>query len=378
MTIFSSVQKHFTKTYLCVCAIFSMSIQLPCLATSDARDDDPQVVSGLSAIFGVDAGPVWVSSGHPDFEASKNGIALSGKALLSFYVQRFIFEGGPGWSSATVKGGPAKALLANGDSDSKEVNTQFGYGEFSFRYRPTRVLQLGLISQVTAGSDATFSPFRDGNKRPQALGGVVIAHGDPQKVMDMRIGLQFLTDLSVSDRQIYLLQASVHFGVPLFRGDTIVKDKIVKVTKEQTVIKHVNRLLVTLEPDVVSFQPHGAALTLNGRHFLDELGRYLMQHQEDWGEIDIAAHTDEGDSAEERLKLSEDRAAEVKAVFAAVAIPTEKIRTYGFGDKRPGPHKRRIELSFAHVKKAKEIADVITQLKQNLKKPLTCQEDVCQ
>ena len=51
--------------------------------------------------------------------------------------------------------------------------------------------------------------------------------------------------------------------------------------------------------------------------------------------IELAGHTDSDGSAESNLKLSQDRAAAVKAYLVSKGISASRIQTVGYGESRP-------------------------------------------
>ena len=126
----------------------------PAEAGLDDADNvgEPEIVgqkgTGISAVFGLDLGMAFANSEHTEYESSKTGYSLSGKALLSLYVEKMILEAGPGWMFNRITGGPAKQLRRDDETgqdaqEGSEVVTQTAFAEFSARYRPSHRWQVG-------------------------------------------------------------------------------------------------------------------------------------------------------------------------------------------------------------------------------------------
>ena len=218
------------------------------------------------------------------------------------------------------------------------------------------------------------------------LFGLVVANGDPSKLMDFRWGFQLLTDLTISERQLFLANLNLHFGVPIIKPDVVIKEKKVIQIKEKPVDRIVNRFFIILDRELVNFKTNSAELQPESSAYLASVGKVLAENMDLWEGLDIAGHTDSRGSAELNTTLSRNRADEVKAILTVQGIQAERIRTYGFGPSRPIDNgtdevalarNRRVEMSFEGVKNPVKLQQLLDRQRKVRLTPETCTDTGC-
>jgi outer membrane protein OmpA-like peptidoglycan-associated protein len=116
-------------------------------------------------------------------------------------------------------------------------------------------------------------------------------------------------------------------------------------------------ITVSLDAKSVNFDLSKATLKPHSAALLKRLAAALLEHDEAWGGLDIAGHTDVSGREESNQKLSQARAQTVCDLFVSSGIRREKLRCAGYGSSRllPGlernsPEHRRVELEFKDIK----------------------------
>jgi hypothetical protein len=156
--------------------------------------------------FGVSGGLVRV--GETTFpEREKDGGLLGVKALFSRSTEAWVYDAGFGFFRSFVRSDTFG--VAN-----YSVATQAGFLEIAAAHRLTQRIQAGLLAHLWMGTDVTFSQAT--NDSPLAgLVGAKIQYAIPIPSALLRVGASFITDLTISNRQLLLGLLNVEFGFAL-------------------------------------------------------------------------------------------------------------------------------------------------------------------
>ena len=90
---------------------------------------------------------------------------------------------------------------------------------------------------------------------------------------------------------------------------------------------------VVLE-DKVLFETDQTRISAGGRRALMAVVTLWQQHKE-WDRLEVEGHADHRGTAEYNQKLSESRAARVRAVLLELGLAEGKVTSRGFGSTRP-------------------------------------------
>jgi hypothetical protein len=157
--------------------------------------------------IGMDGG--WARlTGTTMPEANKSGYQFSIKALGSFYSRHWVLDTGLGYFTNNISDNEAGQEI--------RIITNGAFVEVSPRYRLGPSWQLGPVINALFSSDATFSPNPDDSNPISGLIGLRIQREMDVHHYTVRAGLQGLTDFTISDRQIWLIEGDLQFGFSLY------------------------------------------------------------------------------------------------------------------------------------------------------------------
>lgn len=123
---------------------------------------------------------------------------------------------------------------------------------------------------------------------------------------------------------------------------------VVKKAAPAPVVSGVEKVRVIFTPkeliikDEVKFKHAKAELTNEGKNLLDEVASVLREHKGEYKKITIEGHTNRLGSATYNQKLSENRAAAVKAYLVEQGIEPQALRSAGYGKSRPKKFKHKM------------------------------------
>ena len=119
------------------------------------------------------------------------------------------------------------------------------------------------------------------------------------------------------------------------------------------------KLVITLDISSLPFEFDSARLPKFYGDRVREIGRFLGTHKATWHDLSVQGNTDERGSNKYNDKLSNERAHMVKQLLMEGGAPPAKIKSIGFGKRRPLDHRhnekgwamnRRVDLVFRGVK----------------------------
>jgi hypothetical protein len=154
---------------------------------------------------GLDAGPMEVSTSAVG-EKDQSGQQLRPKLLVSYYLnEKWAFDGGLGWTRFSV----------DTEDKSTTVATRAGFVELSPKWRPTERWQLGLLADFYFGTDLSFAASYQ-TPGVAVFGGVQAAYDlSVASKWRLRLAAMLLTDVNVTERQIYAGMAGLQIGLPI-------------------------------------------------------------------------------------------------------------------------------------------------------------------
>ncbi len=353
------------------------------------ENNDPNATR-FSLFGGAGLGYSWLTD---NVDSNKKGLNAEGRITGALYSPKIAFDLGLGWLYSRLSGSSTSSLT--GLTTDTTIITQAGFVDLSPRYRfANSHLELGLLGRVMFGTNTDFGPV-DTQSGAQVFIGPKATWAWLDEDIQYRLGLQLITDLTITDRQVWMPLLSFEIGIPLFKSKTVVRetettrteyvDKIVE--KEKIVEKIVpSEAVLVFDDEVVHFEIAKATLYPESRKFFAEVGRYLAGNQGLWKTLKVSGHTDATGNANDNLKLSKQRAGSVARVLVASGVPASKIKTAGYGETRPVDpgntpvayaRNRRVEISFGEGANSKQLHDEINRIKLRTIKPRTCEGDRC-
>jgi outer membrane protein OmpA-like peptidoglycan-associated protein len=335
------------------------------------RDRKRRSGTGLGVFLGIDGGVATTSPDEPDMESVKNGFQLGAKGGVCIFTNDVSLDVGAGYFYNDLTGGTDKRENETATGTEELRNTRVilrtAYAEFSPKFRLGDYWQAGPLGQVMFGADTTFGT-QIGKPRPTILAGLQLNFGEIGNDPGLRVGGQFLTDVNVLGRQIYLGLLSLQYVIPLVEQETVYKDKEVhhvkEVVRKERVEKAVERIIIKenarfiFDSQMINFETDRHNLSKNSETFLLRLGAFLKEKGNIWKEVIIEGHTDVRGTLEHNMRLSDNRAASVRRALIQGGILDSRIRSVGYGPTRPldsgdDPvalaRNRRVEFNFTGV-----------------------------
>ena len=276
-------------------------------------------------------------------ESDKKGYQASLRILGSRYVSDWVFDMGLGWFYNKVSGDnqfvPGVAI--------REI-TRGGFVELCPRYRfNDSHWQLGPAAHALFGTNVSFdeNPATDLERFALAAGvrGDYETGGEKSR---WRFGAQFVTDLTISNRNVWWAVADIQFGIPIHAARAVepeptpvptptpiassrpVAPKFAEVTPEKNI-------KIYLGEAVLRFKTAKSDLRPSSRDILSKVSGYLKKNDKAWGSMRIEGHADSRGKPDSNLRLSVRRAGSVKNALVKLGIPEKKLTTRGFGDTKP-------------------------------------------
>ena len=347
--------------------------------------------TGFTLFLGLDGGVMQSNPNFPAKEAAKSGFQVGAKALVSLFTNELALDIGGGYLYNTIsaKAGDKsvdKVTGATTEFNNVTIITKAGYFEASPRLRLGEYWQFGPVGQAFFGTDVTFGPEPADKILPTILAGLQL-NFVTGKDIPFRFGAQFLTDVNLHERQVYLGLLNLQIGIPIVKPKTIITERRAMAINEniqrQQVDKPVQKIVVKevvrflFDSQVIHFETDKAVLSASSEFFLREFARFLNTNPDLWSEITIEGHTDIRGSMEHNMELSRNRAASVRQALVAASMPAGKINSKGFGYTMPlDPgttevalaRNRRVEMSFEGVSDASRLREAIDRIKNATQK----------
>jgi hypothetical protein len=373
------------------------------IATEQTRTSlSPPSTGGLTLFMGVEAGPIFVLSPSPD-ESNKNGYLVAGKGLASLYWENWVLDTGIGWLSAQVKsqlpGKDEYPKLTPGTESTfipgpVKIIVNSGFAELAARYRLSRDWQLGIVGDVLLSSgDTSFGAITARDEKPTKATGLIggqIAFGTQTRDSNWRFCIEYLTDLTIKERQVHFASASLQFGIPIIEPDRIreerevltQKQRVERVTKEKLEKKVVvrNVLRFVFDSKEVLFVDGGKKLHPDSLAFIKDIGALAAEKNSDWAEIEIDPQLMPTVPADKMALLREFRANAVRAALRLGGADNLKIKTRplpvaAIGKAPSGTSaitSERLVLNFKGMQADRTFIDKIRELMKQYRIPDTC------
>ncbi len=279
--------------------------------------------------------------------------------------------------------------------------TRAGFAEFSPRLRLGKHFEIGPSAGVIFGTNASFGETGASSASP-VLAGLKLAFDWQTRDLHFRLVGQGQQSLTIPERRVMMASVGLEIGIPLMRGQTVVRETQVKEVRQQRETEYVETeivrkeiekvevvkevLLFSFDDQIVHFEYDRAELAESSREFLKNLGEFLASHPGLWEGLKIEGHTDTRGTPEYNQKLSDERAQAVLAVLAQAGVDSERMSASGVGLNSPldrGPsdishaRNRRVEMSFTQVTDARALRDGINRIRFSTLVPMTCLRGRC-
>jgi OmpA-OmpF porin, OOP family len=322
----------------------------------------------LFLFSGVDGGYDHLSTGDPA-ELSKHGIQGDAEGFLSWSWTDVTVETGGGWFYNVSSGNDAGSSVSH-----DKITTKAAFGRVSGRYRFTPNWEVGLTNRVLFGADTRFQTTLAQAKKVNLLLGPEAVYRFPFR-FPLQLSAAFLTDVTISNRQIYQILLGAKVGFPLMpeigtATPTPTPPPEPTATPEPTITP---TPLPTPTPTVIvvktksyvfdlqriEFDFDRSTLRPHSKKMLEDLGTFLAKHSDAWDKLTVEGHTDERGSFAYNQKLSERRAAAVRQELLRYGVKPESVGSAGFSYSRPRVPKsnpdawqrnRRVEFKFEGIR----------------------------
>jgi len=187
----------------------------------------------------------------------------------------------------------------------------------------------------------------------------------------MRLTAQALTDLYISNRQVFMIQGGLQLGLPIRAFEKRVDAPPLPKTSSQPLKPET---MVTFGPEFIYFDFNSAKLSEKSKKMLQRLGDFLSKSNA-WENLEIGGHTDTVGSFDYNLKLSDARALSVKsAILSGGFIKNTRIKAKGHSFSQPLSKEmtpeaqklnRRVEFGFDKVKNPKDFERALEEIRQS-------------
>ena len=339
-------------------------------------------LAGFNIWLGLDAGIMQSTSDNEVVESSKAGALFGGKAIFSRFSEKLMLEAGIGWQASRLKSKSPKeaatrADIDNGTVDREVVETRSGVGELGVRYRQG-AFEFGAVGQILFGADTTYSPYIGiDDSTPNGMAGLAAYYTFYGKEVNQRLGLQFLTDLTIDKRQVSSTVLQYYVSLPF----------LAPKPQEKVVVKYKGKTRYIVDAGFINFETNKFDIAESDQKYLAELGEYLNQNSDNWSLVFISSHTDHRGGDSINIALSKNRAAAVTEFLALANGQEKKIQTRSKASTQPVnsqddsmsmARNRRVEIELVGAINVVHLKRDIALIKQKYRKPDTCADETCQ
>jgi outer membrane protein OmpA-like peptidoglycan-associated protein len=327
---------------------------------------------------GLDLGMALYSETGALSDGPRSGFDFGVRGLVAYYLDSWVIDGGLGFLFISASG---TSQLNQGLSSS----TRTVFLDLSPRYRLDEHWQIGPELQFWTTTDKGLnSNITDTSTNNALMAGLQTMYewGAEKKY---RVGARWNMDLNASDRDLHVIQGFFQMSFSGF-GSKDQTNPYLEVMRESDVEKAEDlpdpepvvlptpapeqsavptqagpqeKMVVTLDVNELPFESDSARLPKYTRDRVQEIGRFLGEHKEDWTSLIVSGHTDEQGNKKYNQKLSKARADTVRQLLGEGGAPLAKIKSAGMGATRPLDRRhnktawaknRRVELEFKGVK----------------------------
>ena len=325
----------------------AVGILLAFFSFSAKAVDDP-FLHRIHLFGGGDIGYNYLGEGLGN-ELGKNGYQLNAKGLASYSWTHFTLDSGAGWLYNRSEGDSGVGNLA-----TDKITTKAGFGRIAGRYRFTPNWELGGLTRILFGADTRFATTGAESKRINVLAGIEGMYRMPW-TFPVQFSLAFLTDLTISDRQVYQLLAGIQIGFPIFswKSEPIAKEEVIpseppplppviyeEEKEEETQTDPT--ILVLPAPEEpkkyvlgdlqrIQFAYNSAEVKDASGEMLKELAEFLTQYEDAWKSLHIEGHADQRGTHEYNMDLSRRRAQSVRSELIKYGVKADRLTSEGYG-----------------------------------------------
>jgi outer membrane protein OmpA-like peptidoglycan-associated protein len=339
---------------LIICCVFAATYPTVLRAEGSKKGDpvsDP-FWHRLFVFVGGDGGYHFLSS-NDAAELSKHGYQIDAKGLLSYSWKDVTADVGGGWLFNSSVGHASSGTLLR-----DKVNMKAGFVRAAGRYRFTPRWELGLLNHVLFLADTRFQTTQPISNHVNWLFGPEAVYRLPFD-FPIQFSAAFLTDATISGRQLYQVLLGVQVGFPLM-GPISTPTPVPTATPTPeatptppptptppatptpppvpspitvTVTVPVKTYSFDLQP--IQFDFASARIRPKSMPMLKKLGAFLSEHSKGWEKLTVEGHTDRRGTAEYNMRLSRQRAESVRKVLIDEGVKESAVSAVGYGFTRP-------------------------------------------
>lgn len=316
-------------------------------------------------------------------ELDKHGFQVEPRAAASYSYQRFTFEAGGGWFYNESYGSGGTSTLLNDD-----ITTKAGFVSFVPRYRFNPAWELGLHNRILFGSETEFQTVIPGGGEVNYLLGPELVWRMPLRY-PLQLSAAFLTDATISERQLYQFLVGLQVGFELFDFRRPVPTPVPTPlpspeppaptplpTAVPTPVPTPTPLVRSyiLEVQRIEFAFNSAKVSPAGVRLLEDLGRFLAENRAAWDALEVEGHTDSVGSYPYNLKLSKARANAVRKILLEQGVPADAVTAEGYSYSRPRflendafgrERNRRVEFRFTGIRDGEKFDSFFRKLNRD-------------
>ncbi|MFK7825786.1 MAG: OmpA family protein [Oligoflexales bacterium] len=340
----------------------------------------------LHAYLGFGGGAIFSKSGNEEKEFSKRGYSLGLSGAFSRKTSSVLLEGIFGWRNSRILIDKKKDFEGTKDL---EIRTDYFHMDLTPMLKINNDVWVGPLLSTTFGTDTTFSAASNESKPNFYIG--IQGNYYSGKNHQHRVNLQFMTDVSIQGRQVYLLNLNYHIGMEVFSRPKYVVKTIYKKSKPvtKTKVEKIQKYQYLLDGGIINFPTGEFSIAANYQKYLTELSTLLKVNDSLWTVIFVRSHTDYRGGQKLNQELSKNRADAVISFFADQKINKERVKIYSNsfndpvennGDEIALAKNRRVEIIIvtSTSKNAVKLNQKLLNLKQRNMLPATCYDGVCQ
>lgn len=308
-------------------------------------------------------------------ELNKDGHHFGIHGLVNFRRDWYSIDFGGGWFYNKMRKERGTAPIL-----SELVKTKAGSLELSPRWR-SGGWELGPRIDLLFGSDVAFGVVGNESSTTWLAGVNALYRWD--LYVPVRVGISMLTDLSISERQLYLFLGGIHVGLPpsWFKKESreassspaanAVRPTVTRRILDYRSPPSPSDKTISFNADLIFFDVNSVAVRQTSRDKLLQLGKFLKQRHELWKTIRIVGHTDSQGSYDYNLGLSQKRAAAVLDILVQSGLNRDEMKSEGRSFSEPKVKEsseadrrlnRRVELILQGAEDIQEIEREIDRL----------------
>ncbi len=343
---------------------------------------------------GLDLGVSGLTTQVPG-EVAKLGADVGFKGLISAELDQFVVDIGVGWRFNHVVGGPSSRRVT--------ISTRNAFFEVSPRLELGGGWQLGPWAAFHLGSEVGMSEQLATSQRTAFfLGGQLLREWGNEKDR-YRFGVRGGLDMNIPSRAHWMAGITFQIGTRLFGGGDSQPAELTRVDLPELPIERqtawedpeefaprvkefdngafrvesrgISTLIITTYSTALNFLTGRTTLSQGSERTFHQLGDYLSDHASQWERARIDGHADERGPAVYNRKLSQRRAAFIRAMFARGGVSSSRLESRGFGEDRPiarghnrvaWEQNRRVEIIVHGVRDKQALIELVRSIPRTL------------